>query len=129
MLFNNPIRLIQVTGGSIIIVKNNLIALPKEAFMSFRVKNVISGDSFEVSPKWKWNGDLGSGVKLAGYDASLEGEAEFHESRCKLSDLILSKKIELKNPKVFYFNRVICDCYLNGFNVADLLIESESRPE
>lgn len=35
----------------------------------FRVTSIIDGDTFEVSPEWKWNGETGTRVRPAGYDA------------------------------------------------------------
>jgi len=36
---------------------------------AFTVSAIIDGDTFEVSPQWKWNGETGTRVRPTGYDA------------------------------------------------------------
>jgi len=36
---------------------------------TFTVTSIIGGDTFEVSPQWKWSGETGTRVRPAGYDA------------------------------------------------------------
>lgn len=35
----------------------------------FTVVNVVDGDTFDVSPNWKWSGETGSRVRPTGFDA------------------------------------------------------------
>jgi endonuclease YncB( thermonuclease family) len=35
---------------------------------TFRVTSIIDGDTSEVSPEWKWNGEAGTRIRPAGYD-------------------------------------------------------------
>ncbi len=35
----------------------------------FSVTSIIDGDTFAVSPEWKWNGETGTRVRPAGYNA------------------------------------------------------------
>lgn len=42
--------------------------------MSFTVIKVIDGDSFEVSPNWKWNDQTGGVIRAYGYNTPEEGE-------------------------------------------------------
>ena len=35
----------------------------------FNVVTIIDGDTFDVSPQWRWNGQDGSRVRPTGYDA------------------------------------------------------------
>ena len=36
---------------------------------NFRVVAVVDGDTFDVFPQWQWNGQTGSRIRPAGYDA------------------------------------------------------------
>jgi len=36
----------------------------------FTVTAIIDGDTFEVTPRWKWNEDTGTRVRPTGYDAT-----------------------------------------------------------
>ncbi len=36
----------------------------------FKVVNIVDGDTFDVDPGWKWNGDNGKRIRPAGYDAA-----------------------------------------------------------
>lgn len=53
---------------------------------TFRVTSIIDGDTFEVSPEWKWNDETGTRVRPAGYDVpeihnqGSEGEGFFVEA-------------------------------------------------
>ena len=47
-----------------------LIKSQKGATMpTFIVTSIIDGDTFEVSPQWKWNGTTGTRVRPTGYNA------------------------------------------------------------
>lgn len=86
--------------------------------MLLKVTRIIDGDTFEVSPKWNWNGHPGNIVRPVGYDAPEKGEAGFQKAKDKLADLILDKEVELKNPKALSYGRLVCEVYVDGLNLA-----------
>ena len=49
----------------------------------FSVTSIIDGDTFAVSPEWKWNGETGTRVRPAGYDAPELHTAKGHRLRAR----------------------------------------------
>ena len=91
--------------------------------MSFKVTKVIDGDTFEVSPNWKWDDKTGSVVRPTGYNTPEEGEQGYKAAKDKLTKLILGKEVELKNPVNLTYERLLCDVEYNGKNLADYFPE------
>ena len=91
--------------------------------MKFKVIKVIDGDTFEVSPNWKWNDQTGRVVRANGCDAPEKVEPGYQTAEDKLSDLILDKEVEFKNPIRITYGRLLCDVYYNGKNIADYFPE------
>ena len=52
--------------------------------MNFKVINVVDGDTFEVSPNWKWNGQVGNEVRPIGYDTPEKSSPEYQAAKDKL---------------------------------------------
>ena len=86
---------------------------------TFTVTTIIDGDTFEVSPQWKWNGQEGSRIRPTGYNApelySYGGQA----AKDKLSKLILGKQVELRTAYKIDRGRLVCDVYFKGKYLAD----------
>lgn len=91
--------------------------------MNFKVIRVIDGDTFGVSPNWKWNEQTGSIIRANGYDTPEEGQPGYQTAKEKLENLILNKEVELKNPIRITYGRLLCDVYYNGKNLADYFCE------
>lgn len=91
--------------------------------MSFTVTDVIDGDTFEVSPKWKWNNESGNIVRPTGYNTPEEGEQGYEAAKDKLANLILGKEVELKNAVKLSYGRLLCDVEYEGTNLADYFSE------
>jgi len=90
----------------------------------FEVSEVIDGDTFEVESGWEWHDKTGDAVRPTGYDAPDEGEEGFEEAKRKLADLILRKKVDIKNPQtVDDHGRIVADVYFEGKNLADYFPE------
>ena len=87
--------------------------------MSFKVTTVIDGDTFKVSPNWKWNNETGSVVRANGYNTPEEGEPGYQAAKDKLRDLILNKEVELVKAIKLTYGRLLCDVEYNGTNLAD----------
>ena len=86
---------------------------------TFKVTEVIDGDTFKVSPNWKWDERTGDTVRPAGYDAPEEGKPGYQEAKAKLQGLILREAVELKNAVSVTYGRLLCEVYVNGKNLAD----------
>ena len=91
--------------------------------MAFKVTEVIDGDTFKVSPNWKWNDKEGDTVRPNGYNTPEQGKPGYQEAKEKLEKLILGKDVELKNPVNITFGRLLCDVYINGQNLASFFPE------
>jgi micrococcal nuclease len=91
--------------------------------MIFEVTKVIDGDTFEVSPNWKWNKQKGNTVRLNGYDTPEKGKPGYEAAKDKLTRLIYSKDVELKNVIKTTYGRLLCDVYYKGKNLADYFPE------
>jgi len=79
--------------------------------MKYKVTRIIDGDTFEVSPNWKWEGQEGDTVRPLGYDAPERGEPGYEVAKSKLTTLILGNEVELKNPLKLSYSRLLCDVY------------------
>lgn len=86
---------------------------------NFRVTTIVDGDTFDVTPTWKWNGHEGSRVRPAGYDApelcGLRGIA----AKMQLQKLILGQDVELRNGHTIDRGRLVCEVYYRCRNLAD----------
>lgn len=89
----------------------------------FTVNNVIDGDTFTVSPKWKWENESGDTIRPNGYDSPEKGEAGCEAATNKLKNLIQGKEVELKNAIKLTYGRLLCDVYFNGKNLKDYFPE------
>jgi len=90
---------------------------------SFNVISVIDGDTFEVSPQWRWNGQDGNRVRPSGYDAPELHQPGGQAAKDKLSRLILGKQVELGNAHRIDRGRLVCEVYYNGKNLAEYFPE------
>ena len=90
---------------------------------SFRVTKIIDGDTFEVSPQWKWNEQTGTRVRPTGYDAPELHAYGGQAAKNKLSKLILGNQVDLQTAHKVDRGRLVCDVYYNGRNLADYFPE------
>ena len=87
--------------------------------MSFRVTKIIDGDTFEVTPVWKWDNQSGNVIRPKGYDTPEEGQFGHQAAKDKLATLILGKDVDLKNAVKITYGRLLCDVFYNDTNIAD----------
>ena len=86
---------------------------------TFTVISIVDGDTFDVSPEWKWNGQTGNRVRPTGYDAPELYAYGGQAAREKLSQLILNQKVELGSAYKIDHGRLVCDVFFNNHNLAD----------
>ena len=89
----------------------------------FKVIKVIDGDTFDVRPQWKWNGQSGSRVRPTGFNAPEINTFTGQKAREKLSKLIFGKSVELGSAYRIDRGRIVCDVYYDGKNLADYFPE------
>lgn len=86
---------------------------------SFTVSKIIDGDTFVVSPGWKWNGETGDRVRPTGYDAPELGTPGGSAAKQRLAQLIRNQQVELGNVATIDRGRLVCDVFINGRKLAD----------
>ncbi len=90
--------------------------------MGLKVANVLTADTFEVFPPWRWEGQSGIKVKVAGIEALYEGEVGYARAKEKLKSVVEGREVELRNEKEVDYDKLVCDVYVDGKNVADYLL-------
>ena len=85
---------------------------------TFTVAAVIDGNTFEVSPQWEYDNEKGDLVHAKGYTAPKSGKAAMAVEQ-RLSGLIQNKKVELGAPDGVKGNKLVCEVYYQGVNVAN----------
>ena len=84
----------------------------------FTVISVVDGDTFDVTPEWKWNGETGTRVRPAGYDAPELHEYGGQAAKDKLTKLIHGRQVELGPAYKIDRGRLVCEVYLGNRNLA-----------
>lgn len=92
---------------------------------AFTVTNIIDGDTFDVSPQWKWNGETGGRIRPAGYDAPELNAYGGQAAKDKLSRLIKGKAVDLQTAHKIDRGRLVCEVYFGGKNLADYFPECQ----
>lgn len=87
--------------------------------MYYKVTNVIDTNTFEVLPPWKLGDQSGIRVRPAGYNPPEENQLGYEKAKDKLKYLILKKEVELKNFADVDYDRLVCDVYIDGKNLAE----------
>lgn len=89
----------------------------------FKVVEIIDGDTFKVSPAWKWKNKKGNKIRPTGYNTPEQNKPGYQAAKEKLMNLILDKDVELKNAIKLTYDRLLCDVYIEGKNVASFFPE------
>jgi len=84
----------------------------------YKVTRVIDGDTFVVSPKWRYKGITGNKVRPIGYDTPEKGQHGSITTKKKLQRLILNKNVSLRKPVSMSYGRLVCDVYVGRKNLA-----------
>ena len=113
--------------------------VPEEKYQSvsfdtrFRtVTEIVDGDTFKISPGWKWNNNKGDTIRPTGYDTPERGEEGFEETTERLQQLILGKEVELGNPIRMSYHRLLVDVFFEGKHLREyfpeyLVMEGEEK--
>lgn len=85
----------------------------------FYVSDVIDGDTFDVRGGWTWNGYSGTRVRPTGYNTPEMHHYGGQAAKQKLERLILGQQVEIRAAHKLDHNRLVCDVYYQGRNLAD----------
>ncbi len=89
----------------------------------FTVTSIIDGDTFDVSPQWKWNGQSGNHIRPAGYDAPDLHAYWGQAAKAKLSRLIHGDRVELQSARKVDWGRLVCEAFFKDTNLASYFPE------
>jgi len=89
----------------------------------FKVIDVIDGDTFDVSPNWKWNYQTVNCIRPTGYNAPELYEYGGQSAKEKLHRLIYRKQVELRTAHKIDRGGLVCDVYFEGRHLADYFPE------
>ena len=84
----------------------------------FTVVSVVDGDTFDVSPNWKWGGETGSRARPTGFDAAEIGSRGGQSAKERLTRLILNQTVDLKKAYRVDRGRLVCDVFFGGRHLA-----------
>ncbi|POD89103.1 thermonuclease family protein [Pectobacterium odoriferum] len=84
----------------------------------FRATSIIDGDTFEVSPEWKWNGETGTRVRAAGYDAPTA-----YSQRTESEGFINGQQVELSTAHKVGRGQLVCEVFVGSRNLAEFFPE------
>ena len=85
---------------------------------TFKVIEIIDGDTIKVSPTWVFNDRKGDIIKVVGYNTPAEASQLFATTRLK--NLLYLKEVELKTAQFFNpdSHALYCRVFLNGVDVS-----------
>ena len=89
----------------------------------FTVTLIVDGDTFEVSPQWKWNGQTGSRIRPTGYNTPELHTSGGQAAKEKLARLIQGEPIDLRAAHRVDRGRLVCDVYFSNRYLADYFHE------
>lgn len=90
---------------------------------AFTVTSIVDGDTFDVSPEWKWNGHTGKRIRPTGYNAPEINTSSGVAAKNKLSRLIKGQRVELRSAYKVDRGRLVSDVFFNNKNLADYFPE------
>ncbi len=89
----------------------------------FTVTSIIDGDTFGVSPQWRWNGQTGNRVRPTGFNAPEVGAYGSQAAKDKLIRLILGEEVDLGTAYRIDRGRLVCDVFFKNKNLAEYFPE------
>ncbi len=85
------------------------------------VTQVIDGDTFDISPGWRWENEEGSRIRIANYDAPELRAQGGGAAKSRLERPILRQMVSIGNGYRVDRGRLVCDVFLNGRLLRDSL--------
>ena len=93
----------------------------------FTVTAVVDGNTFAVSPRWKWNDQSGNHIRPTGYHAPELHTYGGQAARGNLSRLILGRQVEIRTMyKIVEQSSLVCDVFFQDRYLADYFPEYQS---
>lgn len=92
---------------------------------TFTVTSIIDGDTFDVSPQWRWNGATGARVRPTGYDAPELHAYGGQAAKDKLSRLIYGQQVEIRTAYKIDRGRLVCEVYFGSKHLANYFPECQ----
>lgn len=85
------------------------------------VTQVIDGDTFDISPGWRWRNQEGSRIRIANYDAPELHAPGGSAAKSGLERLILRQTVSIGDGYTVDRGRLVCDVFVNGSSLRDSL--------
>jgi len=85
----------------------------------FEVTKILDGNTFEVTPFWKWRNENGVIVSAMGYQAPVAGEPDYEEIKSRLMGLLFGERVTLKNAVAIKNDALVCEVHIHGRNLAE----------
>lgn len=99
--------------------------------MAYKVLQIITCDTIQVSPEWRiWSlGKGGNQVRVNGCQLSKNASnKDRSNAKVKLFNLLSGHVVEIRNVYKVDGKTVTADVYLNGKNVSEYFYSSKSLP-
>lgn len=90
---------------------------------NFRVTNIVDGDTFDVSPGWRWEGQTGNRVRPTGFDAPEIGTIAGDHAKQKLARILYGQTVEFGSAYKVDRGRLVCDVFYQGKKLAEYFPE------
>ena len=87
----------------------------------FLVTKVVDGDTFKVTPNWKYGTKIGNRVRIASYDAPELNSSAGKVAKRELRALLDDQSVELESEAIDKYGRLVANVYLDGEDVIELL--------
>jgi hypothetical protein len=89
----------------------------------FEVTRIHDGNTFEVSPFWKWQDENGVLVHATGYTAPAPGMPGYETVKNRLMELLYGEQVTLAEPVAIEDDALVCQVRLDGQSLASYFPE------
>src|ERR1700759_837505 len=98
--------------------------------MAFKVTEILSANTIRVTPRWSWENNKYSGDQITIKNFSVTNGQLSDFIKTKLSNLLMNRDVELKNPTSPKMNNgndeITVSVYLNGVDISIYFPELKS---
>ncbi len=88
---------------------------------TFEVAKIHDGNTFEVQPFWKWQGENGVLVHATGYTAPAPGMPGYEAVKNRLMELLFGEQVTLAEPVDIEDDALVCTVMIDGTSIADYI--------